>query len=99
VINVGGLKVYPEEIESVINRHPQVEVSMVRTKKSPITGSLVIADVVLKLSMQAMEPEVVQDRILTLCRKNLSSYKVPAAINFVPSLAVAGSGKIVRPHA
>ena len=39
VINIGGLKVYPEEIEAVINRHPQVEMSLVRAKKNPITGS------------------------------------------------------------
>src|SRR5438552_5992393 len=48
VINVGGLKVYPEEVEAVINRHPAVRMSIVRSKRSPITGSLVVADVVLK---------------------------------------------------
>ena len=48
IINIGGLKVHPEEIEAVINRHPQVRMSLVRPKRSPITGSIVIADVVLK---------------------------------------------------
>src|SRR5206468_3516758 len=48
VINVGGLKVYPEEVEAVINRHPAVRMSMVWSRKNPITGSLVSADVVLK---------------------------------------------------
>ena len=48
VINVGGLKVHPEEVEAVINRHPEVRMSLVRTKKNPITGALVVADVVLK---------------------------------------------------
>ena len=99
VINVGGLKVYPEEIESVINRHPEVEMSMVRTKKSPVTGSLVVADVVLKGAVQTGEAPALQDCILTLCRRHLSLHKVPAAINFVPSLAVAGSGKMVRQRA
>src|SRR5207244_350350 len=47
LINVGGLKVYPEEIEAAINRHPAVRMSVVRSRKSPITGSLVAADVVL----------------------------------------------------
>src|SRR5205823_4775916 len=47
VINVGGLKVYPEEVEAAINRHPAVRMSMVRSTRSPITGSLVAADVVL----------------------------------------------------
>ena len=37
-INVGGLKVHPEEVEAVINRHPEVGMSLVRTRKSSITG-------------------------------------------------------------
>ena len=47
IINVGGLKVHPEEVEAVINRHPQVRMSLVRPKRSPITGAIVVADVVL----------------------------------------------------
>ena len=50
IINIGGLKVHPEEVEAVINRHPQVRMSLVRPKSSPITGSIVIADVVLEPS-------------------------------------------------
>jgi acyl-CoA synthetase (AMP-forming)/AMP-acid ligase II len=39
VINVGGLKVHPEEVEAVLNGHPQVRLSLVKTKKNPITGA------------------------------------------------------------
>ena len=39
VINVGGFKVHPEEVEAVLNRHPQVRLSLVKTKKNPITGA------------------------------------------------------------
>ncbi|MES1149987.1 MAG: AMP-binding protein, partial [Bradyrhizobium guangdongense] len=46
IINVGGLKVHPEEIEAVINRHAGVRMSRVRARKSPITGAIVTADVV-----------------------------------------------------
>ena len=53
IINIGGLKVHPEEIEAVINRHPQVRMSLVRSKASPITGSIAIADVVLKSGGEA----------------------------------------------
>ena len=48
IINVGGLKVHPEEVEAVINRHPAVRMSSVRSRKNPITGSVVVAEVVLK---------------------------------------------------
>ena len=48
IINVGGLKVHPEEVEAVINRHPDVRMSLVRSRKNPITGAVVVADVVLR---------------------------------------------------
>jgi acyl-coenzyme A synthetase/AMP-(fatty) acid ligase len=100
VINVGGLKVHPEEVEEVINRHPKVRMSLVRTKKSSIVGALVVADVVLQ---SAAELESGGDRrilqeILLQCREGLASYKVPAAINFISKLPVADSGKLIRPR-
>jgi acyl-coenzyme A synthetase/AMP-(fatty) acid ligase len=97
IINIGGLKVHPEEVEAVINRHPQVRMSLVRPKRSPLTGSIVIADVVLKSSCQRAEDEpAVKNDILKLCRDALPRHKVPAAISFVPALAVASTGKLVR---
>jgi acyl-coenzyme A synthetase/AMP-(fatty) acid ligase len=101
VINVGGLKVHPEEVEAVINRHPAVQMSLVRTKKNPITGSLVIADVVLQATPQSLsyDKRTLQDDLLLLCREVLSAHKVPAAINFIPSLAMSESGKVLRRNA
>jgi acyl-coenzyme A synthetase/AMP-(fatty) acid ligase len=98
IINVGGLKVHPEEIEAVINRHPRVRMSLVRPRQSPITGSIVIADVVLNSEQDAMSPcqIEVQNEILELCRETLPRHKVPAAINFVPTLALATTGKLAR---
>jgi acyl-coenzyme A synthetase/AMP-(fatty) acid ligase len=98
MINVGGMKVYPEEVEAVINGHPEVEMSLVHTKKNPITGALVVADVVLKSAPQAACSDVRID-ILRHCREVLPSHKVPATINFVPALAVADTGKLIRFHA
>jgi acyl-coenzyme A synthetase/AMP-(fatty) acid ligase len=101
MINVGGMKVYPEEVEAVINGHPRVEMSLVRTKKNPFTGALVVADVVLKIGSGPAANDVseVHHDILRLCRETLASHKVPAAINFVPALAVAETGKLIRRHA
>jgi acyl-coenzyme A synthetase/AMP-(fatty) acid ligase len=101
MINVGGLKVYPEEVEAVINRHPAVLMSLVKTKKNPVTGALVVADVVLNAVPQVINNDVkgLQHDILSLCREALSLYKVPATINFVPALAVAESGKLIRRNA
>jgi len=101
MINVGGMKVFPEEVEAVINGHPRVQISLVRTKKNPITGALVVADVVLHHpdGTEGMQHAELHLDILRLCRETLASHKVPAAINFVPSLAVAETGKLLRRHA
>jgi acyl-coenzyme A synthetase/AMP-(fatty) acid ligase len=101
VINIGGLKVYPEEVEAVINRHPEVQMSLVQAKKNPITGAIVVAEVVLKTELLAAnhEKHELQHDILLLCRDALSPHKIPAAINFVSALPVAESGKLVRRNA
>jgi len=101
VINIGGAKVHPEEVEAVINRHPEVRMSLVRTRKSPITGAIVVADVVLKSESEPIgqKSRDLQTDILLLCRNALAPYKVPAAIKFVLFLPVAETGKLIRQHA
>jgi acyl-coenzyme A synthetase/AMP-(fatty) acid ligase len=101
MINVGGQKVHPEEVEAVINRHPQVRMSLVRTRKNPITGALVVADVVLGRAPGTPQESVdhFQHEILQLCRDMLPRHKVPAMINIVSALSVDETGKLVRHHA
>jgi acyl-coenzyme A synthetase/AMP-(fatty) acid ligase len=98
IINVGGLKVHPEEIEAVINQHPRVRMSFVRPKQSPVTGSIVVAEVVLKSEPDCVSAQRIEVRndILKLCREALLPHKVPTAIRFVPTLAVAATGKLAR---
>jgi len=97
IINVGGLKIHPEEIEAVINRHPQVRMSLVRPKQSPVTGAIVIADVVLKADCGREGGELqIKNDILQLCRDALPRHKVPATISIVPALDVGATGKLAR---
>ena len=98
VINVGGLKVHPEEIEAVINQHPQVGMSRVWSKKNPITGAIAVADVVLKSDPDGAgaQQTTIRDDILKLCRETLPRHKVPAAISFVPALGIGAAGKLAR---
>ena len=98
IIKIGGLKVHPEEVEAVINRHPSVRMSLVRRKPSPVTGSVVVADVVLKTGAQDGNGRdiALKDDILHFCRAELPRHKVPAAISFVAALNVAATGKLVR---
>ena len=97
IINVGGLKIHPEEIEAVINRHPQVRMSLVRPKQNPVTGAIVIADVVLKADCGRAGGELqIKNDILELCRAALPRHKVPASISIVPALDVGATGKLAR---
>lgn len=97
IINVGGLKIHPEEIEAVINRHPQVRMSLVRPKQNPVTGAVVIADVVLKADCARSGGEQqIKNDILALCREALPRHKVPASISIVPTLDIAATGKLAR---
>jgi acyl-coenzyme A synthetase/AMP-(fatty) acid ligase len=102
VINVGGLKVYPEEVESVLNADPRVRMSLVRSRRNPITGAVVVADVVLAnptSSAAADAPELVRNDLLDTCRRTLAAHKVPATLRFVPALEFTAAGKLVRPSA
>jgi acyl-coenzyme A synthetase/AMP-(fatty) acid ligase len=100
MINVGGYKVHPEEVEAVINRHPDVVMSVVKAKKNPITGALVVADVVIKPSAGEGNGFIASQRdILQFCRAELDPHKVPTVLNIVPMLAIGESGKLVRRNA
>ena len=68
VINVGGQKVHPEEVEAVINQLPGVRMARVRAHRSPITGSLVVADIVLHPSAGHPPFAAIETEILAACR-------------------------------
>ena len=100
VINVGGLKVHPEEVETVINQHPRVEMSLVRAKKNPITGSIVVADIVLKnydRQQSTVDGDAaVKSEIAKMCRAALTRHKIPVTVNIVPALPIGATGKLIR---
>jgi acyl-coenzyme A synthetase/AMP-(fatty) acid ligase len=96
IINIGGLKVHPEEIEAVINRHAEVRMSRARSRRSPITGAIVVADVILADGDGASRSDAIRNEILAECRASLASHKVPAVIRFVASLDVTAAGKLAR---
>lgn len=96
IINVGGLKVHPEEVEAAINRHPLVRMSRVRARKSPITGAIVVADVVLSEAADPAGTADLKAEILAACRAELASHKVPAMVTVVPAIEVSANGKLVR---
>ena len=103
VINVGGQKVHPEEVEAVINHHPAVQMSRVRGRANPITGALVVADIVLRPEHERPSGtaafDATRDEILEACRRVLPAHKVPITVRPVDALPVSASGKLERLNA
>lgn len=99
IINIGGMKVHPEEVEAVINRHPRVQGAIVKGRRNPITGAVIIAEVALRRKASseiAHDDAMVKDEIARACRASLPAHKVPALIRIVPTLALTTAGKLVR---
>lgn len=101
VVNVGGLKVHPEEVEATINRHPAVAMSRVWGRASPITGTLIAADIVLTPDANGKKDDFARIRaqIIEACRAALPPHKVPVRLTEVTEIPVMTSGKIERRHA
>jgi acyl-CoA synthetase (AMP-forming)/AMP-acid ligase II len=81
-----------------------VRMSLVKAQHNPITGALVVADVVAqphvgrtdKTCETTTDTTVLKGQILETCRQALPPYKVPAAIRLVASIELRGSGKLAR---
>jgi acyl-coenzyme A synthetase/AMP-(fatty) acid ligase len=100
IVNVGGLKVYPEEVESVLNADPRVRMSRVLGRRNPITGAVIVAEVVLsdaQLAAHTSAADTIKNELLNACRRTLAAHKVPALLRFVPALELTAAGKLVRP--
>lgn len=91
VINVGGLKVIPSEVENVINSVKGVFESTVFGQENNITGNIVCA----KVYSDLKEPEELKKlkfRIKKECRDKLDKYKIPMKI-FFEELKINERGK------
>ena len=94
MINVGGDKVIPEEVERVLRECPGIVAALVQARKNPIVGALVQASVVLAPGVPSGAERVMQ--IKDFCMKRLPRYKVPAIVNFVDDIHTNESGKQMR---
>ena len=80
IINVGGEKVYPAEVESTLQLMEGVEDVAVCAEANPITGQIVTARVKLSTDETLMD---FRKRMRDFCRKRLSRFKIPQKIKFV----------------
>jgi acyl-coenzyme A synthetase/AMP-(fatty) acid ligase len=80
VINVGGEKVYPAEVESVIQELENIASAMVYAEPNPIIGNIVCANVSLQ---KCEDSKVVARRVKQGCRAHLQPFKVPVKVTVV----------------
>lgn len=90
-INVGGSKVYPLAVETVLLAMPEVAEARVFGVPNPVSGALVGADVVLAAGVD--DPAAARKAVLKRCREQLAGYQVPRVFNVVEALEVGASGK------
>lgn len=91
LINIGGMKVYPKEIESVLMLHPSIE-------------QAVVVDIPVSIEQQAIKAFVVlypgqtlgKEQLRQHCLARLADYKVPRWFECVKVLPQSATGKILR---
>jgi len=79
IINVGGSKVYPAEVESVLLELDNVADVVVHGEPNPIMGQIVVASVCLD---REEAPAAFKTRMRLFCQDRLAPYKVPVKIRF-----------------
>jgi long-chain acyl-CoA synthetase len=93
VINFVGMKIFAQEVEAVINRHPSVEESRVYPIPHQRFGELPAAKLLLRAGIS---PDEAVEDIRRFCYLHLSSYKVPKEFEVVDLLPRTASGKLKR---
>ena len=91
LIKVGGLQVWPNEVEKIICGHPAVADAGVAGVPDKTRGEKVIAWIMLKTNQI-----LTQDEIKDWCKKKLVSYKIPTEIIIVDQLPRTSVGKVLR---
>ena len=92
MINVGGFKVYPREVEDVLFEHTSIKEAGVIGIPDEFSGEVVKAFVVLKDPSKGLTEQEVVD----FCQGRLAKYKVPKQVEFVDELPKTLIGKVLR---
>ncbi|MES5484516.1 AMP-binding protein [Bradyrhizobium sp. INPA03-11B] len=91
MIKVSGYSVFPEEVESILNKHPSVAASAVIAMPDATKGEVVKAFIVL-----APRTELDSAQLVAWARQNMAPYKVPRDVSFVTELPRSPAGKLLR---
>lgn len=88
IINVGGLKVFPSEVENIINEIDGIIDSTVYGEANNITGNIVCA----RINTDLEHTSTLKNKIKKYCKMHLDKYKIPVRIKF-SKLEINSRGK------
>ena len=91
MIKVSGYSVFPEEVETILIRHPAVAQAAVIGVADPHKGEVVRAFIVCKPGQTVSEAD-----LIAWSREQMAKYKAPASVRFIDSLPATGAGKVLR---
>ncbi len=91
ILIVGGINVYPREIEELLYTHPAIADAAVIGAPDPLRGDEVVAVVSLKPGAELTAREV-----RDYCRASLANYKVPRRVVFREELPRSSTGKVLK---
>lgn len=91
VINISGIKIFPEEVEAVLEAIPGVKLARISSSPHPLMGQIIEGELVLNEGSQLNVEDV-----LSYCRTRLSSFKTPQRLRIVESLPMTKTGKLQR---
>ena len=91
LINVGGMKVFPEEVERVLDAHPKVQRALVEARLHPLYGEVPVARFI-----PAADGAPTALELRSHCRQHLAGYKIPLLFSAVTELPLTASGKLKR---
>lgn len=99
LINVGGEKVVPSAVESVIQQLDDVTDVIVRGESHPLTGMIVVAEITMANDSTPSDPAQRRQLVKTLrrhCRSQLPSYAVPVKFEFATQSSATDRQKKIR---
>ena len=93
IVNVGGQKVHPFEIERVIRVIPGVADARVFGRRSSLMGQVVACEVV---PDKGQDPNALKEAVTQACRSRLSPAQQPRFVQMVTHIDLSGAGKTLR---
>jgi long-chain acyl-CoA synthetase len=92
MINVGGFKVYPREVEDLLFEHPDIKEAGVVGIPDDFSGEVAKAFVVLKDPSK----KLTEQEVIDFCQQRLAKFKAPKKVEFVEELPKTLLGKVLR---